>query len=38
LIAEGIATERACQVAIGAALTDDPDLLSAIGDIIDTTM
>ena len=38
LIAEGIASERACQVAIGAALTDDPDLLSAIGDIIDTTM
>lgn len=38
LIAEGIASERACQVAIGAALTDDPDLLAAIGDIIDTTM
>ena len=38
LIAEGIPSARACQVAIGAALTDDPDLLSAIGDIIDTTM
>jgi nitric oxide reductase NorQ protein len=38
LIAEGIPSGRACQVAIGAALTDDPDLLSAIGDIIDTTM
>jgi nitric oxide reductase NorQ protein len=38
LIAEGIPQSRACQVAIAAALTDDPDLLSAIGDIIDTTM
>jgi nitric oxide reductase NorQ protein len=38
LIAEGTPPARACQVAIAAALTDDPDLLSAIGDIIDTTM
>ncbi len=38
LIAEGIPRARACQVAIAAALTDDPDLLAAIGDIIDTTM
>ena len=38
LIAEGIPKTRACHVAIAAALTDDPDLLSAIGDIIDTTM
>lgn len=38
LIAEGIPGNRACQVAMAAALTDDPDLLSAIGDIIDTTM
>lgn len=38
LIAEGTSPAHACQVAIAAALTDDPDLLSAIGDIIDTTM
>lgn len=38
LIAEGIAPARACHVAIAAALTDDADLLAAIGDIIDTTM
>ncbi|MEO7104271.1 MAG: CbbQ/NirQ/NorQ/GpvN family protein [Gemmatimonadaceae bacterium] len=38
LIAEGISPRQACQVAIAAALTDDPDLLAAIGDIIDTTM
>ncbi len=38
LIAEGIPRARACQVAIAAALTDDPDMLAAIGDIIDTTM
>jgi nitric oxide reductase NorQ protein len=38
LIASGIPASRACQVAIAAALTDDPDLLAAIGDIIDTTM
>lgn len=38
LISEGVAPASACQVAIAAALTDDPDLLTAIGDIIDTTM
>lgn len=38
LIAEGIPARRACEVAIAAALTDDPDLISAIGDIIATTM
>jgi len=38
LIVEGINSRQACQVAIAAALTDDPDLLAAIGDIIDTTM
>jgi nitric oxide reductase NorQ protein len=38
LIAEGTSPAHACQVAIAAPLTDDPDLLSAIGDIIDTTM
>ncbi|MEO7218784.1 MAG: CbbQ/NirQ/NorQ/GpvN family protein [Gemmatimonadaceae bacterium] len=38
LIAEGIPARRACEVAVAAALTDDPDLLAAIGDIIDTTM
>jgi len=38
LIAEGTPPAHACQVAIAAPLTDDPDLLSAIGDIIDTTM
>jgi nitric oxide reductase NorQ protein len=38
LIAEGIPKALACRVAISAALTDDPDLGSAIGDIIDTTM
>ena len=38
LIAEGTPAGRACRVAIAAALTDDPDLLIAIGDIIDTTM
>jgi nitric oxide reductase NorQ protein len=38
LIAEGIPARRACEVSIAAALTDDPDLLAAIGDIIDTTI
>jgi nitric oxide reductase NorQ protein len=38
LIAEGTQRARACHVAIAATLTDDPDLLSAIRDIIDTTM
>lgn len=38
LIAEGIPPRQACRVAIAAALTDDPDLLAAIGDVIDTTM
>lgn len=38
LISEGIGARQACQVAIAAALTDDPDLLAAITDIIDTTM
>jgi nitric oxide reductase NorQ protein len=34
LISGGVAPERACQVALAAPLTDDPDLLAAIGDLI----
>jgi nitric oxide reductase NorQ protein len=34
LVAGGIAPARACRVAFMAPLTDDPDLLAAIGDLI----
>ncbi len=37
LIASGIEFERACQVGVAGALTDDPDLLTAIGDLIRLT-
>jgi len=37
LIAGGIQPAQACQVALMAPLTDDPDLLAAIGDLIAAT-
>jgi nitric oxide reductase NorQ protein len=37
LIAGGIPVPDACRVALAAPLTDDPDLLAAIGDLIDAT-
>lgn len=36
LIASGIPTSEACRVAVASPLTDDPDLLAAISDLIDT--
>jgi nitric oxide reductase NorQ protein len=38
LIASGIAVREACRVAIASPLTDDPDLLAAITDLIETTI
>jgi nitric oxide reductase NorQ protein len=38
LIAGGIAPARACRVALMGPLTDDPDLLGAIGDLITATL
>lgn len=38
LIAGGIAAEQACRVAFVAPLTDDPDLLAAITDLIAATL
>ena len=38
LIAGGIPVTDACRVALAAPLTDDPDLLAAIFDLIDATM
>ncbi|MGI9090685.1 MAG: CbbQ/NirQ/NorQ/GpvN family protein [Gemmatimonadaceae bacterium] len=38
LIASGIAAPEACRVALANPLTDDPDLLAAISDLVDTTM
>jgi nitric oxide reductase NorQ protein len=37
LIAGGIDSAQACRVALMAPLTDDPDLLAAIGDLITAT-
>jgi len=38
LIAGGITPAQACRVALMGPLTDDPDLLAAIGDLIDTSL
>jgi nitric oxide reductase NorQ protein len=38
LIADGIAPEEACRVALAGPLTDDPDLLLAIGDLVSATL
>ena len=38
LIAGGIPVTEACRVALAAPLTDDPDLLAAIIDLVDATM
>jgi nitric oxide reductase NorQ protein len=38
LIADGIPMRDACRVALASPLTDDPDLLAAISDLIDTTV
>ncbi len=38
LIASGVAPRAACRTALVAALTDDPDLLAAITDLVDATM
>jgi nitric oxide reductase NorQ protein len=38
LIAGGIPADRACQVALAGPLTDDPDLLAAIADLVATTL
>jgi nitric oxide reductase NorQ protein len=38
LIAGGIPVTEACRVALAAPLTDDPDLLAAIFDLIDATV
>ncbi|AHG91921.1 ATPase associated with various cellular activities AAA_5 [Gemmatirosa kalamazoonensis] len=38
LIAGGIPPMDACRVALAAPLTDDPDLLAAIGDLVDATL
>jgi nitric oxide reductase NorQ protein len=38
LIASGIPAERACQSAVAAPLTDDPDLLAAIADVASATI
>lgn len=38
LIAGGIAPGEACRAALAAPLTDDPDLLAAIGDLITATL
>jgi nitric oxide reductase NorQ protein len=38
LIAGGIDPARACRVALMGPLTDDPDLLAAIGDLISATL
>jgi nitric oxide reductase NorQ protein len=36
LIAHGVPTDAACRAALAGPLTDDPDLLAAISDLIDT--
>ncbi|NUQ21773.1 MAG: CbbQ/NirQ/NorQ/GpvN family protein [Gemmatimonadaceae bacterium] len=38
LIASGIPAADACRVALAGPLTDDPDLLAAIGDLADATL
>ncbi|HEX2779403.1 MAG TPA: CbbQ/NirQ/NorQ/GpvN family protein [Gemmatimonadaceae bacterium] len=38
LIATGIDAAEACRVALAGPLTDDPDLLAAIGDLVDATL
>jgi nitric oxide reductase NorQ protein len=38
LIAAGVAPDEACRAALVAPLTDDPDLLSAIGDLVTATV
>jgi nitric oxide reductase NorQ protein len=38
LIAGGIPPPQACRAALVAPLTDDPDLLAAIGDLIEATL
>src|SRR5690242_20046231 len=38
LIASGIPALEACRVALAGPLTDDPDLLAAIGDLADTAL
>lgn len=38
LIAGGIPAYEACRVALAGPLTDDPDLLAAISDLVETTM
>ena len=38
LMAGGIPAAQACRVALDNPLTDDPDLLAAIGDLIETTL
>ena len=38
LIARGVAADEACRAALAGPLTDDPDLLAAISDLIDATL
>ncbi len=38
LMAEGISAEEACRVALAGPLTDDPDLLAAIADLVAATL
>jgi nitric oxide reductase NorQ protein len=38
LMAEGITAEEACRVALAGPLTDDPDLLAAIADLVAATL
>jgi nitric oxide reductase NorQ protein len=38
LIASGIAPREACRTALAAPLTDDPDLLAAIDDLVVQTI
>jgi nitric oxide reductase NorQ protein len=38
LIASGVEPEEACAVALVGPLTDDPDLVAAISDLIDLTL
>ena len=38
LMAEGIPAEEACRVALAGPLTDDPDLLAAIADLVAATL
>jgi nitric oxide reductase NorQ protein len=38
LIARGVPADQACRAALAGPLTDDPDLLGAISDLIDATI